>query len=255
MIHVFIDESIHRKGGFIISGLVFSKKDPNDLILKSLQENGFKPDEEYKSGINYSKVPEMALVRNDLKRILSNYCQIGIVVLPSAYRVRIGYETLKGLRQFIAKNEINEDIKVFFDQAYFKNLANGERYIKDLKFKNCQIYLENDSKKVRGIQLSDLVAHTCSIMLLETLGLIHKKVKAGENSGYDPDLEIDLGFELWATIRYLFLHQPINKRIESSDDLNVNVLSYGLYISEFCDKELRKSVTKRFGTNYLGCIH
>jgi len=255
MIHIFIDESIQQKGGFIISGLVFSKIDPNDLILKSLQKNGFKPGDEYKSGIHYSTVPKMALVRNDLKKILFNHCKIGIVVLPSANRANIGQETLKGLRQFITNNPINENIQVFIDQSYFKNTEEGKRNLQDFKIKNCRVSLENDSKKVRGIQLADLVAHTCSIMLLETLGLIHKKVKAGDNSGYEPDLEIDLGFELWASIRYLFLHQPITKRIESSDDYIVNVLSYGLYVSELCDKELRVAAIKRYGTNYLGCIH
>jgi hypothetical protein len=67
---------------------------------------------------------------------------------------------------------------------------------------NYKLFLEVDSIKVKGIQLADLVAHTFATMLLEQLGLVDKKVKAGENSGYDPDLEIELGFELWASIRY-----------------------------------------------------
>jgi hypothetical protein len=255
MIHVFVDESIQARGGFIVSCMVFSKKDPNDLILRSLIKNGFTPNDEYKSGVNFGMVPGMALVRNDLKKILFNHCKIGITILPSGNRFIIGIETLKGLKQFIEKNNFNENIIVSFDQSYFKNAEDGKKQLQELNINNWHVRFENDSKIVRGIQLADLVAHTCSIMLLDTLGLIQKKVKAGENSGYEPDQEIDIGFELWASIRYLFLHEPFSKRIESPDDFMVNVLSYGLYISDFCNQGLKNAVIKRFATNYLGCIH
>ena len=253
---VFIDESIHTRGEFIISGLVISNKNPNDLIRKSLLRNDFNPDEdEFKSGINYRYLPKMADVRNDLKKIISNSCKFGLIIIPIKYRELIGLETLKGLKQFISINKIGEGIEVYIDQNYFINEAHGIAIAEELSFNNCSFHFEQDSKQVRGIQLADLMAHTCSIMLLETLGLIDKKVKAGENSGYDPEMEIDLGFELWATIRYNFLRQPRSESSETSDGTTLDVMPYGLYISEFCDKQLFESAKKRFGSVYLGCIH
>ena len=116
--------------------------------------------------------------------------------------------------------------------------------------------LELDSKKFKGIQLADLVAHSCSTMLLEQLKIIDKKVKAGDNSGYEPDLEIELGFELWAGIRYNLLGEIDMERFETGDGFPMKMTEpYGLYISEFCNNELKENAKERFGEIYMGCIH
>jgi hypothetical protein len=46
------------------------------------------------------------------------------------------------------------------------------------------------------------------VMLLERLGHLKKMVKGGANSGYDPDLDIGLGFELWASLRCALSKHP-----------------------------------------------
>jgi hypothetical protein len=120
---------------------------------------------------------------------------------------------------------------------------------------NC--YFEQDSRIVCGLQLADLVAHTCSIMLLESLGLVTKTVKAGENSGYDPDLDIELGFELWASLRYNFFSKPAPHPDTWRDqsDYRVEVKGVGLYVSDSCPELLKEKALDRFGEMYLGCIH
>ena len=126
-----------------------------------------------------------------------------------------------------------------------------------LAIPNCTCHFEQDSKFVRGIQLADLTAHTCSIMLKECLGLVSKKIKAGENSGYDPETEIDLGFELWASIRYSIFRSRVNSL--GADPLLINasfdVEPFGLFISEQCSEELASNARARSSMVYLGCIH
>lgn len=123
----------------------------------------------------------------------------------------------------------------------------------------CEVHQSQDSKLIGGIQLADLAAHLLGGMLLEELGLITKLVSVGENSGYAPDLETELGFALWASLRYQFFKAPQpNLGADPDDrvgDLTFDVENYGLYISEDCPEKLKQAALQRFGTCYLGCIH
>ena len=94
-------------------------------------------------------------------------------------------------------------------------------------------------------------------LFLEHLGYLKKMVKAGKNSGYDSDLDIGLGFELWAALRYSFFKaaQPIPGSEDPLGGLMFNVADHGLHIATSCDEALRVAVVERFGECYLGCIH
>ncbi len=92
-------------------------------------------------------------------------------------------------------------------------------------------------------------------MLLDALGLLSKVVKAGPDSGYDPDLDIELGFELWASVRYQFFSSGLPNNVHSNEDMVVEVAPYGLHIAESCSAKLRQAALARFGRQYLGCIH
>jgi hypothetical protein len=92
-------------------------------------------------------------------------------------------------------------------------------------------------------------------MLLGTLGLLPKLVKAGPNSGYDPDLVVELDFELWASVRYQFFNGGLPTKVESNEAMVVNVEPYGLHIAESCSPKLREAALARFGEQYWGCIH
>jgi hypothetical protein len=83
-------------------------------------------------------------------------------------------------------------------------------------------------------------------------------VKVPENSGYDPEDESEIGFDIWASIRYSFLRETNKKYIEGADqeiNFTYKVDPYGLYISKNCEKDLSEKVRETFGTVYLGCIH
>lgn len=257
MTKIYIDDSVHERGNFIISGIIVTKENIESEISESLKTHGFNPEDyEFKSGLNYRKYPKMLDVRNDLKNIISTVCKIGLVILPNSERKNIGIETFKGLKEIINSNKFEEKIEIYVDENYFKDINSGEKYAKELGLENYELNLELDSKKYKGIQLADLVAHSCSTILLEQLNIITKKVKAGNNSGYEPDLEIDLGFELWSEIRYNLLGELDKNRYETGDGVPVKITEpYGLYISEFCNKMLTDNAKERFGEIYMGCIH
>ncbi len=257
MTNIYIDDSIHKRGNFIVSGIVVTENENIDNeISESLVKNGYKSEQdEFKSGLSFRKHPKMLDVRDDLKNILSSSCKIGLIILPNDKRQFIGEETLKGLKTIIDSNNFNNELKIFIDENYFRNSEIGLKYAKSIGLPFDNLYLEVDSKKIKGIQLADLVAHTCSTMLLEQLKLIDKKVKAGENSGYDPDLEIEIGFELWASIRYNILGVINDDFLNGLGQPIKLTESYGLYISEYCNDTLRNSVRDRFSEIYLGCIH
>lgn len=98
-------------------------------------------------------------------------------------------------------------------------------------------------------------------MLLEGLGIISKKVKPALNSGYDPDLNIEIGCEMWATLRYQFFMGtspgPTVEEFENDpiESMMFDIGSYAVHVSPLCGEGLRAAAQGRFSTNHLGCIH
>lgn len=138
----------------------------------------------------------------------------------------------------------------------FNSKEKAEQLIYQLNFCDSKFHLEQNSLLIKGIQLADLAAHVSSIQLKNALGLVKKKVKAGENSGYDPHQEIELGFEMWAIIRYAFFNNGSTiLKDDSIEYATVKVEPHGLYISNFCDNHLTETARNKFGNVYLGCIH
>ncbi len=87
--------------------------------------------------------------------------------------------------------------------------------------------------------------------------MVKKTVKAGPNSGYDPDADMPLEFELWAGLRYNFFATgpPPYDTWESQLDFKVDVESKGLHVSSSCEEFIKNAALSRFGSMYLGCIH
>ena len=75
------------------------------------------------------------------------------------------------------------------------------------------------------------------------------------NSGYDDDVEIVLGFEMWAGIRHAFLSVGSGANIDDENFAVVLVEPYGLYIDPSASTEVAVAARKRFGSMYVGCIH
>ncbi len=194
----YIDDSVHDEAGFIIGSCVYTDIDISEKINDVIKSCGFDPNSfEYKSSANYSKQPEKAKVREQLKVLLMENCRLGIVIIPRTHREELGFECIKAVKQFIDNNEtIKQPTSVYIDQGMFTSKEKAEQLVSSLNFKDCTFHLEQNSLDIKGIQLADLSAHISSIQLKDALGLVKKIVKAGENSGYDPDLDIELGFEM-----------------------------------------------------------
>jgi len=254
---IFIDESLQDVGNFIV-GAVVHGPDPTVAVDRALEAVGLKPGiDEFKSSARMDADPALPMVRRQLRAVLTGGYRWGVVVAPRNPREGFGEEVLRGLKKILTANGLEKERPVvFLDEGIFRRAADADDVARDLGLDQLSdIRAEQDSAQVRGLQLADLVAHTCGIMLLDQLGLITKTVKAGPSSGYDPDLDVGLGFELWATVRYQFFNGRLPAEINSNEGMVVEVAPYGLYVANSCRSTLRTAAEQRFGRQYLGCIH
>lgn len=257
--YFYFDESIHTRGGFIIGAFVYSQEDLTDDVFRALREVGLVPtQDEFKSHRIMNKDSRCQALRDRLKALLQR-TKVGLVVLPIDSRGYLVSEALIGLEKILLANFTGSQKHcVYFDEGIrFERCESIERSLD--KRHNCTVFVEQDSRVIGGLQLADLAAHCLSIMLLEALGVISKTVKTEDYSGYDPDLDITIGFELWATLRYCFFkgQGPTIEELEANpvDSLMFDTGSYALYVSQYCSAELRTASEARFSKVYLGCIH
>lgn len=254
----YVDDSVHDGAGFILCACVYAPAEIEQIILDQMKSYGLNPSQfEYKSSANYSKQPELAKFRSELKELVQQYCKYGIVVLPRDKRENAGQACLLAIEQFVNANpKVDPNVSIYIDQGMFSSINDASDLFNALKLKNGKLYPEQDSKQIRGIQLADLVAHMASIQLKSAMGLINKMVKAGENSGYDPEMEIELSFEMFGALRYCIFNEG-NNNPQTGDqavDATMTVGKSGLFISEACSTDLVHWANSTFGTIYLGCI-
>jgi hypothetical protein len=145
--------------------------------------------------------------------------------------------------------------EVFFDEGLFSSAMAGHNVANEKNVPHsCTIHFEQDSKLVPGIQLADMAAHTCAMMLLDTLGK-PKKLVDWPDSGYGHDVDIDLSFELWAYFRGSFLSIQTHKANVEFDPTIVDVAAHGLHIDPRVNADLADAAYRRFGEMYVGCAH
>ena len=263
--YFYFDESIQERGQFIIGAFIYSQDDLSPLIFEALKKSGLRPKvDEFKSSAKMTENSAQFYLRNLLREMLSRI-KIGFIILPAFERKQLGDEAIKCLQKILRANCL-EDVphKIYFDEGVsFSEEVKQEPFFE--KSSLYDLHLQQDSKIIGGIQMADLVAHTLGTMLAAKRGLISKKVRVGENSGYQPDAEWSIDFELWAWLRHSFFMSPNPKKIITVDDpidsdtyvdmRTYNVREYGLYVSPLCSNELSQTVLGVFGECYLGCIH
>ena len=253
----YFDESIQQRAEFIVGAFVYSETDLTPAVFKAISGAGLEPRvDEFKSGMQMDSRPDQVKARAGLRQILQTL-QIGLAVVPVSARSALGTEALVALEKIIVANGlVASRHQVYFDEGITvdPNMVAGLGARVGV---SCDVFLNQDSRLIGGIQVADLAAHSMGVMLLEHLGYLKKMVKAGKNSGYDPDLDINLGFEIWATLRYSFFKaaQPIPGPEDPLGELMFNVADYGLHIATSCDEALHVAIVERFGECYLGCIH
>lgn len=243
-----------------MGAFVYAERDLDEAVAEALRQSGLTPRiDEFKSSALMDRSPQQACARKLLRSVVHDRCRIGIVVVPDSPRQLLGCEAFCGLKKILSANHFEStQHQAFFDQGIFAKAAIGEGVAETLGDIAPTCFFDQDSRQVLGLQVADLVAHTCAVMLLAELGLIKKMVKAGENSGYDPDSDMELEFELWAGIRYNFFAAappPPPDQWESQLDFQVNVEARGLHVAAACDLAVRRAALARFGSMYLGCIH
>lgn len=255
--YFYIDDSIHDNGEFIIAACIYSEQDLSKDVEEIIRKNGLDPRFfEFKSRSNYSL--EKVQVRTDIKGLFQERCRLGLIIIPRAERSNLGIECLKAIKQFIDMDEeLQEPMVVYFDQGMFMSIQQAATVGKEVGIPDTvSLMFEQDSKSIRGIQVADMAAHTASVYFKEQLGISKKMVKAGKSSGYDPNMEMELGFEMWATLRYrLFSKRLRPSSGDTLEDAIQEVEPYGLYISSLCTQSLAKQAREAFAEVYLGCIH
>lgn len=164
---------------------------------------------------------------------------------------------MRALEMLVERNDLPGSHVAVFDEGVFASVAQAERMLATSGLASRVVpVFEADSKVNGGLQVADLVAHCCGRMLYEYRADVKKMVKAGENSGYDPELELELEFELWAGLRYhWFCGEAKDRPADLPASWLVAVEGHGLHISDSCSAELRAAALARFGRMYLGCIH
>jgi hypothetical protein len=252
----FVDESIHENGDFIIAACLYSETDLQDEIIQVFNLFGQDPDEfEFKSSTSYCKNPDLIALRSAMKKILVSKCKLGLVVLPLTARENIAIECLNAVQQFVKVNDIGLPGEVYLDQGMIKINNRLANLIDQLKADNLFVWPEQDSKKIKGIQLADLAAHIAAIQLKGQMGLIKKNVKIEGDSIYD---EVELTFEMYSALRYVFFKEtdkPYDREEDRIKAATLMVEPYGLYISKYCDEELAQTARNLFSAVYVGCIH
>jgi len=257
MAYLYFDESIRNNGEFIIGALVISEMDLSKVVREKWFEMGLNPyKDEYKSSSIKVGNGISVAQRSFIRELLSN-SELALVVLPADDRRQLGNYCSELIFQLLDTKLLNRENHVVYVDENIQINNENQRL---LKKNRVECVLNSNSSVEAGIQLSDHASHALGGMLLEEMGVIKKQVRAGENSGYHPDEMLDLGFELWASLRYSLLGKQ--KYIEGlspppDDPANpfFQVDGYGLYIAKTCSESLSENARKRFGVNYLGCIH
>lgn len=250
--YMYFDESIRDRGRFIAGALVVSEVDLTTTVHERWRALGFDPAQfEYKS--RGDKVGLDARMLRDEVHAFLEWAQVGVVICPLEDRGSLGVHAISLATQLATTGCIGSGAHVLYlDQGIrvaSRDLARAETF-------DIQVCVEQDSRVVGGLQIADHVSHLLGTLLLERMGLVTKMVRAGEFSAYDPDTELELGYELWSSLRHSIICAPAEVSGIDPDDWFAMrpVDGFGLYVAPSCGAELRAAALDRFGENYLGCI-
>src|SRR5688572_26022829 len=79
--YIFFDESKHPRRGFNLGAFVYCAEDLSERIQDALLKNGLRPNlDEFKSSFRMDTHSGYQAVRDELQRIIQEFCRIAIVV-------------------------------------------------------------------------------------------------------------------------------------------------------------------------------
>ncbi|UES43655.1 hypothetical protein GFK90_07635 [Roseibium aggregatum] len=257
MAFLYLDDSKHHRFGFSMAALVACDFDPSEALCTMFEKYGYDPSTfEFKSSAKMKGDGNLQRLRLSLKQFIARNCTIAICVVGDDRRLgAASLELLSAALKHPGLNGIKHE--VFFDEGLFSSVKSAEKSLNgSYPASWCHCHFEQNSVEIKGIQLADVVAHTCATMLLDSMGYIEKKVTLDVpgDSAYD-GLEVDLGFEMWAGIRYSFLRQNKPEPKDDFEIATVDVFPWGLFVDESVDHKTAAGAMDRFAEMYLGCIH
>ncbi|WP_417729069.1 DUF3800 domain-containing protein [Roseovarius sp.] len=241
---VFVDESIHDRGGFIVVAAVLSADNVQKEVVGALLDCGFDPArDEFKSSMKMNGNLAAQKLRGSLQAILRG-CKIAAAVCPTLERAEI----VNHIATLLSEVDLPSGTSigtVYFDEGMKPTSAEmpGSAVVKF----GC------DSKQVAGIQLADCAAHLISTMLLEELGLVTKMVPASSVYG-EEEGEIELAWTLWASIRHA-LAGGTSTGTDEHGFPEPLMHPFGLFVSPSCSNAVATAARKRLSTVWVGCIH
>jgi len=246
---IYIDESIHEQFGFMLLAFVACSKNPQKKLLKLLNKYGVN---EFHSLDKMKDNNQKQKLREEIVNFINDStCKWGVFIFPSTFRFSLAIELTSFIRKITKRLSKSKKIEVFLDEGIIRPIE-LKKMVSEL---NIPIYLSK-SNEVFGIQLADLVAAYNGIQLKEEISQSPKILTYGEEFGYDPPIQANLGWELWAKIRYSMCHKDKCKADKDSVDMaTFKTKNHGLFISKGCSKSLISSSKKIFGEIYFGCIH
>jgi hypothetical protein len=256
MSYLYFDESIRDNGDFIVGALVLSDFDLSKGVADLWIAMGLDPvSAEFKSSGPKFGDPVGRHQRTAIRGLFQSL-QLASVLCPRSDRRRLGTHLTSLVHQLLDTGLLmvgQHDLYVDQNIAVSPNARAG------LAARGVVAHVGQDSRIVAGIQVADCAAHSLGGMLLEQMGILAKKVLVDEGGDPGSTPEVELGFELWACLRYAILgkNEDVPGHSSPGDPANpyFKVDGYGLYIAPSCSDSLSSAARSRFGVNYLGCIH
>jgi hypothetical protein len=243
--NVFVDESIHDRGDFIVVAAVFAEDGVADRVIAALTDCGFDPArDEFKSSMTMRDAPAAQRLRSHLQVILRS-CKIAVAVCPVSERTKIATH-IANLLSSVDLPPRQRIARVFVDE--------GIGQTSGAMPEGATVRFGCDSRTVQGIQLADCAAHLISTTLLGELGLTTKMVPA--STVYDgQEGEIELAWTLWAAVRYALSGRIPLGEVGEDGIFEPLMKPFGLFVSDLCSDALKAAVADRLGSVWVGCIH
>jgi len=257
MAFLYLDDSKHPQSGFVLGTFVAFPEDPTPAIEQALLSHGLTPRvDEFKSSHTMRDAPALQALREDLRRML-RIGRVGVAIAASENRLSNCCNTL--LEKMLTHKDLAGEHQVYTDEGIYRQRQDQQQAMSIEGAGRCKFHFNDNSKERLGIQMADLIAFTCGLMMKDALGLLPKVIRSGENSGYDPDSPMELGFSLWASLRYNFLYASTSGiDLQTADTITLRTVSveqYGLVVDEQLPEQVKAAAHGRFDSMYLGCIH
>lgn len=274
--YCYVDESYQTGSGFASIGFTFSPASLDEPVADLLREAGLDPaSDEYKSGAFMTRNSAMQIARDAILRYAGQSTSVA-VAFASARHVNLGKQALQALQSVVVRNGIDpSQLTVCFDEGMFSSRPEAERLFSLFApIAKCDFRPEQDSRTVRGIQVSDAIAHSFAQIIKQELTGLEKEVNIGGPAmGYEPTATASLGWMLLMTLRHSLLTRPIAYGAERynpatdpvvldpdhDDPVNLaqrpTLLGWGVQVEPEADVALRQAVENALGEIWLGCIH